>query len=70
MKHIIIIAVIAALSISSILWFGSMYYYQAVYDTCVRMSAVNGQVTSFDLLQCREMERHARADGWMFQEIP
>lgn len=70
MKHIIIVAVIAALSISSVIWFGSMYYYQGVYDTCVRMSAVNGQVTSFDLLQCHEIEQRARRDGWMFQEMP
>ena len=49
---------------------GWQTYYKAVYDTCVRMSAVNGQVTSFDLLQCREMEQRARDSGWMFQEMP
>lgn len=70
MKHIIIIVVTAVLSISGVLWFGSTYYYRGVYDACVRLSAVNGRVTSFDLLQCHEIEQRARRDGWMFQEMP
>lgn len=39
-------------------------YYRGVYDACIHYSAANGQVTTFDLLQCKELTAHARAGDW------
>jgi len=44
-------------------------YYRGVYETCVRESVVNGQVTQFDLRMCEELETRARKEGWMEEEL-
>ena len=45
---------------------GTHFYYRGVYDACVRASTVNNTVTLFDLISCRGLEQHARADNWFF----
>jgi hypothetical protein len=74
MKHkwlqfAILAAVVAAAAIAISLS-ATNSYYRGVYETCVMQNTVNGQATSFDLLACAELERHARMERWHDQRLP